>query len=121
MPSILGYNVDDFIKKVGSPKKNEDIDHKIPISWFKKETPISIIWNLENLQIIDSSINRSKSNHHYHPITENYKETIKEMKDNPKFTIGGLSKGYVFSLLGAAIFGLILAAIMKSKTNPLNE
>jgi hypothetical protein len=85
LPSILGYNVNDFIKKVGSPKKNEDIDHKIPISWFKKETPISIIWNLENLQIINSSINRSKSNHHSHSTTENYKETIKEyIKDEYK-------------------------------------
>jgi hypothetical protein len=53
--------------------------------------------------------------------TEQIKESIKQMKENPQFTIGGLTKGYGFSLLGAAIFGLILAAIMKSKTNPLNE
>jgi Zn ribbon nucleic-acid-binding protein len=76
LPSILGYNVNDFIKKVGSPKNNEDIDHKVPISWFEKETPISIIWSLENLQIIESTINKSKSNHYNHPISDEYKQSI---------------------------------------------
>jgi hypothetical protein len=76
LPSILGYNVNDFIKKVGSPKNNEDIDHKVPISWFEKETPISIIWSLENLQILESTINKSKSNHYTHSISDEYKQSI---------------------------------------------
>jgi Zn ribbon nucleic-acid-binding protein len=88
LPSILGYNVNDFIKKVGSPKNNEDIDHKVPISWFKKETPISVIWSLENLQIIESTINRKKNNHYSHPISENYKQLIlKYIKEKYQYKI----------------------------------
>jgi hypothetical protein len=41
---------------------------------------------------------------------------IKDMKENPQFTITGQLFGIAKSLSGAAIFGLILAAIFKTKT-----
>lgn len=75
---LLGYNYDEFINKIGTPKINEHIDHKIPISWFKDYTPINIIWDLRNLQILKSQENWSKRNYFHHPITEEYKDIVKE-------------------------------------------
>jgi len=65
---ILGYSYQEFIKKIGFPKEKEHIDHKIPLTWFKKDTPPNIIWDLDNLQIVDSSYNWSKNNR-FHDIT----------------------------------------------------
>lgn len=85
LPEILKYNINDFIKKIGSPKPNEDIDHKIPLSWFKEGTPVYIMWHLDNLQLLDKKENRSKSNHFSHFIPNSYKEIIKEhIKDKYK-------------------------------------
>jgi hypothetical protein len=78
LPEMLKYNISDFIKKIGSPKSNEDIDHKIPLSWFKEGTPIHVIWHLDNLQLLDKKENRSKSNHFSHPVSNSYKKIIKE-------------------------------------------
>lgn len=78
IPLLLGYQIEDFIDKIGSPKKGYDIDHKIPLSWFEKSTPISIIWDLRNLHIIKSQENRKKGNRFAHPITEEYKNSIKQ-------------------------------------------
>lgn len=43
-------------------------------------------------------------------------QAIKDMQENDQFSIGQLLKGSVFSILFSAIFGLILAAIFKSKS-----
>jgi len=43
-------------------------------------------------------------------------QAIKDMQQNDQFSIGQLLKGSVFSILFSAIFGLILAAIFKSKS-----
>lgn len=51
---------------------NIEIDHKIPVSWFKKETPIYLINDLENLHPLFIQENRKKSNKHCHPITKKY-------------------------------------------------
>lgn len=48
-------------------------------------------------------------------------EAINDMKENPQFSINGLLTGILKSLIGSIIFGLILSAIFKSKTNTLNE
>jgi hypothetical protein len=78
IPQILGYEIKDFINKIGSPKKGYDIDHKIPLSWFENFTPINIIWDLRNLHIIKSQENKKKGNRFAHPITEEYKNSIKQ-------------------------------------------
>lgn len=75
--SILGYSYQEFIEKIGHPKKDEHIDHKIPITWFKKDTHPSIIWNLHNLQIVDSFYNWSKKNRFYDEVDHNYLIEIK--------------------------------------------
>ena len=76
--NLLEYNYNIFLETLGPPPLNYHLDHKIPISWFKEETPISIIWNLENLHYIKSDINFSKKNYFAHPITEEYKNSIKQ-------------------------------------------
>lgn len=83
--SLLGYSFNDFEKKIGKPMNNQQLDHKIPLSWFKEETPINILFHLENLHYIDENINKSKSNTYSHPVSENYKNIIKEyIKDKYK-------------------------------------
>lgn len=57
----------------------------------------------------------------YNVPNEQIVETINDMKENPQFSINGLLTGIIKSLIGSIIFGLILAAIFKSKTNVLNE
>lgn len=59
---LLGYSYQEFVEKIGIPKKNEHIDHKIPMSWFEDSTPVDIIWNLHNLQIVDKKYNQTKLN-----------------------------------------------------------
>jgi|TARA_B110000902_G_scaffold229194_1_gene269834 hypothetical protein len=75
---VLGYDIKEFINEIGSPKKGYDIDHKIPLSWFKEGTPISVMWDLRNLHIITSKENRVKSNKWCHPIVEEYRVEIKD-------------------------------------------
>jgi hypothetical protein len=43
-------------------------------------------------------------------------QAIKEMQANDQFSIGQLLKGSIFSIAFSALFGLILAAIFKSKS-----
>ena len=74
--TILGYSYFYFIQKIGTPKKNEHIDHKIPTSWFKENTPVDIIWNLHNLQIVDETYNRSKLNTFNDIVDKNYLNEI---------------------------------------------
>jgi hypothetical protein len=74
----LGYSFDDLIKSLGRlPNDNEDIDHKIPISWFEKETELKLIFHLDNLHLLSSYENRVKGNRFCHPISKKYYTLIK--------------------------------------------
>ena len=66
---LLGYTYQDFIETVGIPKSGEHIDHKIPISWFKENTPLNFIWSLKNLHITTQKYNQQKLNR-FHDIVE---------------------------------------------------
>jgi len=82
---ILGYNFKEFKEKIGVPKLNQQLDHKIPLSWFKNETPINILFNLENLHYIDENINKTKSNSYCDKVNDDYKKIIiKYIKDKYK-------------------------------------
>lgn len=74
---LLGYSYEKFLEILGEIPKDYHLDHKIPISWFKSNTPVNIIWNLENLHYISPFRNSSKGNRFAHPITEEYKNSIK--------------------------------------------
>lgn len=69
---LLGYTYNDFVIKLGTGKPSQEIDHKIPSTWFNEGTPVAIVWHLDNLQWIDSVNNRSKGNRYAHQVTEDY-------------------------------------------------
>jgi hypothetical protein len=75
---LLGYSYQEFVEKIGIPKKNEHIDHKIPMSWFEDSTPVDIIWNLYNLQIVDKKYNQSKLNLFHDSIPQEYLNEVKK-------------------------------------------
>ena len=47
--NLLGYTVEDFIQVCGQGQGDQQIDHKIPVTWFKEGAPIDVIWHLQNL------------------------------------------------------------------------
>lgn len=73
---LLGYTYQDFVNNIGLISKGYELDHKIPISWFKTGTPINIIWHLENLQITTKEYNRKKHNTHADVISALYYKTV---------------------------------------------
>ncbi len=73
----LGYSFLDLIKTLGRiPNREENIDHKIPISWFIEGTEMKIIFHLENLQILSAMENRVKGNRYSHEISKLYYDLI---------------------------------------------
>jgi hypothetical protein len=75
---LLGYSYQEFIEKVGIPKKNEHIDHKIPMAWFEENTPVDIVWNLHNLQIVDKKYNQTKLNLFHDSVPQEYLNEVKK-------------------------------------------
>jgi hypothetical protein len=73
---LLGYNFTQFEEKIGTPLLNQQLDHKIPLSWFIDETPVSILFSLENLHYIDEHINKTKSNSYCNKVSNEYKQSI---------------------------------------------
>lgn len=81
---MLGYSYDDFKKHIEIQFRNNlcwdncHIDHKIPLTWFKSETPIWIINHLDNLHPLSPTENISKLNRYSHNISSNYNLLVKE-------------------------------------------
>lgn len=73
---LIGYTAQDFVQMIGLGSDSEQIDHKIPITWFKKDTPLSVIWDLANLQWIDVKENQSKGNRFAHPVSKEYLQLV---------------------------------------------
>jgi hypothetical protein len=69
---LIGYTAEELIIQLGERKSGFDLDHKIPITWFKEDTPVKVVWHLDNLQWIDVKENRAKGNRSAHPVSENY-------------------------------------------------
>jgi hypothetical protein len=77
---LLGWTTDDLVNKLG--EKGENLDHKIPISWFKDNTPVNIIWNLNNLQWVSERYNKTKRNSWRDDVNLEYLELVKNyLKD----------------------------------------
>jgi uncharacterized protein (DUF983 family) len=53
------------------------IDHRIPREWFKTTTEKSLINHIDNLQVIDSSYNLTKSNNWCDEVSNDYYQLIK--------------------------------------------
>jgi hypothetical protein len=75
--TLLGYTYETFLTQIGTPHPHLHIDHKVPVSWFKEDTPINIIWHLDNLQLTSQEYNKSKLNKFADETTHNYKILIK--------------------------------------------
>lgn len=73
-------------------------------------------------QILEITINKTvEMMQKFGTPKEALKETIIALKENDPYTIANIIKGSAFSIIFSSIIGMIIAAIMKSKTNPLNE
>lgn len=72
----LGWTKNCFIQKFGLIPCGYHIDHKVPVSWFLKNTPIILINNLENLQLLPAIENIKKRNKFSHPISKQYYNSI---------------------------------------------
>ena len=69
---LLGWSRDEFIGRLGEIPIGYHIDHKIPISWFIKETPVCIINHLENLHYLKKDVNLKKRNSYCDLISAEY-------------------------------------------------
>lgn len=87
----LGYSPLEFKKHIeyqfkenmnwdnlGLGKEKWNIDHKIPVTWFVKETPFNIVNNLQNLHPMWWEENNLKSNKYSSEIDCEYYNLIKE-------------------------------------------
>jgi hypothetical protein len=80
----LGYSIEVFKKHIeyqfinNMGWNNIHIDHKIPLTWFKPETPVNVINNLFNLQPKLAGDNISKLNRYSDNISLEYFVLIKE-------------------------------------------
>lgn len=75
--SYLGFTKQEFVEKFPEIPDGVDIDHKIPMSWFNRDAPISIIFHIENLQLLPKKENRSKNNHRNDVVDPEYLEIAK--------------------------------------------
>lgn len=81
--NLLGYTIEDFIRVCGVGEENQQIDHKIPITWFIDNTPIHIMWHLDNLQWLDSKQNKRKGNRYADPVLDSYLQiALPHIKEN---------------------------------------
>jgi hypothetical protein len=67
----------EHLDKLGMDWNVDHVDHKVPVSWFKKNTPIYLVNDLRNLQPMKPELNISKLNRSNSPITEKYFNDIK--------------------------------------------
>jgi len=82
--SVLGYS--NFVFKTHIENqfqddmnwKNIHIDHRIPLSWFKNNTPINVVNNLSNLHPLSAFDNISKLNRFNHKVDKEYWDECKE-------------------------------------------
>jgi hypothetical protein len=68
----------EHLDNLGMDWDKHHIDHKIPITWFKPETPPHIVNDLRNLHPLEESINKSKNNRYNHIVDEDYLHIVKE-------------------------------------------
>ena len=58
------------------------IDHKVPVTWFKEDTPPHIVNDLRNLQPLSPEENQTKGNRFSSNISEDYLELIRPFLKN---------------------------------------
>lgn len=84
--NLLKYSALDLKKHLdflGMIWDYHQIDHKVPVTWFKEDTPPHVVNDLRNLQPLSPEENQIKGNRFSSNISEDYLEIIKPfLKDN---------------------------------------
>lgn len=75
---LLGWDKNDFLMRLGPMVKDMHIDHKIPVSWFKEESPVHVINHLDNLQYLSEEANLKKLNTYNDIVNIEYFNLCKE-------------------------------------------
>lgn len=78
---LLGYTsiqLKEYLDNQGMDWSFHQIDHKIPLSWFKEDTPPHIVNDLRNLHPLDPATNQSKSNKYMHSVDSEYITLVKD-------------------------------------------
>jgi len=80
------FSEEEFKSKFPIINPGMQIDHCIPLSWFKEGTPISISCHLDNLQLTTKEYNSSKSNKWFDiPASKSYLELAYPYIKNTEF------------------------------------
>jgi len=77
--NLLGYSakqLKDHLDSLGMDWEHHQIDHKIPISWFRECTPPSVVNDLRNLQPTTIKENTSKGNKYMDKVPEEYAKKV---------------------------------------------
>ena len=77
--TLLGYSADELKTHLDNLNMNWDlhhVDHKIPISWFHRDTPPSIVNDLRNLQPLTEKENIGKHNNYADDVDQEYFELV---------------------------------------------
>ncbi|CAB4129884.1 hypothetical protein UFOVP117_147 [uncultured Caudovirales phage] len=78
---LLGYSPDElkkYLETLSTDWVNYEIDHKIPITWFKENTPASVVNDFRNLQLLTKSENNKKRNFWMSDVDDVYLNEIKK-------------------------------------------
>jgi hypothetical protein len=78
---LLGYSPKElkiYLETLSLNWYDYEIDHKIPLSWFLPETPISMVNDFRNLQLLDKSKNSSKKNFYMDNVDSEYFNEVKK-------------------------------------------
>ena len=73
--NLLKYTaieLNEHLLSLGYNKDIQDIDHRIPTSWFRDDTPPHIVNHLSNLHPLNKKDNIIKGNRFAHPVEEAY-------------------------------------------------
>jgi hypothetical protein len=78
---LLGYSSKElklYLESLSPNWFDYEIDHKIPLTWFISDTPVNLVNDFRNLQLLDKSKNSSKRNFYMDNVDINYFDEVKQ-------------------------------------------
>jgi hypothetical protein len=78
---LLGYSpkeLKNYLESLSQNWVDYEIDHKIPLTWFISETPVNIVNDFRNLQLLTKSENNKKRNFYMSEVDKDFFEEIKK-------------------------------------------
>jgi hypothetical protein len=78
---LLGYSPKElklYLESLSPNWFDYEIDHKIPLTWFISDTPVILVNDFRNLQLLSKSKNSSKRNFYMDDVDEDYFNEIKK-------------------------------------------